>query len=170
MNPDECPHIRSRVKEFREAQGLTQKALANSVGIGVSQIYSFERGTLCPNPDTRRHMCAILNTTETDLWPDGVREDMYPIHRPHRVTPISPEDMYTGDSIRRSANIHVGDKVRVKIGVDLSDTSYAICTVVEENERWFRVVSDRIGWSECFPYQELFESRPKVKRGAGKHA
>lgn len=36
MNPDDCPHIRSRVKEAREARGLTQKALANSVGIGVS--------------------------------------------------------------------------------------------------------------------------------------
>lgn len=170
MNPDECPHIRSRVKEFREAQGLTQKALANSVGIGVSQIYSFERGTLCPNPDTRRHMCAILNAAERDLWPDGVREDMYPIPRVNHGSQIALEDIHTGDAIRRSANIRVGDKVRVKVGVDMSDTSCAICTVVEENERWFRVVSDKIGWSECFQYQELFESRPRIKRGAGKNA
>lgn len=170
MNPDECPHIRSRVKEFREAQGLTQKALANSVGIGVSQIYSFERGTLCPNPDTRKHMCAILNATERELWPDGVREDMYPIPRVNHGSQIALEDMHTGDAIRRAANIRVGDKVRVKVGVDMSDTSCAICTVVEENERWFRVVSDKIGWSECFQYQELFESRPRIKRGAGRHA
>lgn len=57
--------IGQRIKEKREALGISQKALADTVGITPSSINQYEAGSKTPSTDILKEI-AIALSTETD--------------------------------------------------------------------------------------------------------
>jgi len=55
------------LKPSRETKGLTQKALADAVGLSEHAIYLFESGRTDPSLDTLRRLAAALGVQPGDL-------------------------------------------------------------------------------------------------------
>ena len=56
-----------RIRDYRQANGLTQRALANKLGIGYSRLSNWENGTNCPDADMIRQICLALSISPSDL-------------------------------------------------------------------------------------------------------
>ena len=61
-----------RIKEIRERNKLTQRELANTVGISVPALFNFEKGTKAPSLETLIKLSKALNTTPNDLLQDYI--------------------------------------------------------------------------------------------------
>lgn len=57
-----------KVREEREAAGLTQKALADLSGVHPTTILRIERGELCPNDELKWKIAAALGVRMDLLW------------------------------------------------------------------------------------------------------
>lgn len=49
-----------RLKEARKAAGLTQRQLANMIGVSNTSISNWEKGVSFPDPDTIQYLCWAL--------------------------------------------------------------------------------------------------------------
>ena len=58
------------LKKVREAQGLSQRALAARAGIAQSLLSDFETGRRKPYPKARRQLARALKTPITTLFPE----------------------------------------------------------------------------------------------------
>lgn len=58
-----------RVRERREAQGLTQRDLADAALVSQQMISGVERGILAPSDATKRAVAVALHTRPRDLFP-----------------------------------------------------------------------------------------------------
>lgn len=59
------------IKRIRKAQGLTQKDLADELGIIEQTVSKIERGVFTPSADTIMQVCDALNVTPNELMLDN---------------------------------------------------------------------------------------------------
>lgn len=60
--------LKNRLKEFRQAQGLTQTQLANKVGTSKNTISSIETGQFCPTAYLAALLCIALDCKFEDMF------------------------------------------------------------------------------------------------------
>jgi len=65
----------NRIREFREARGLTQVELARIARMASPNLCNIERGRLMPWPRIKRRLAKALRVTEQELFPDGGGND-----------------------------------------------------------------------------------------------
>ncbi|MBQ9720791.1 MAG: helix-turn-helix domain-containing protein [Oscillospiraceae bacterium] len=63
--------VGQRIKERREAAGLTQETLAEMVGLGVKHISAIERGAIGVSLPTLKRVCTVLSVSADDLLFDA---------------------------------------------------------------------------------------------------
>lgn len=56
--------VAQRLREAREARGITATALADMVGVSKQAISQYEHGVQTPNPDVMQHIAIVLNLPE----------------------------------------------------------------------------------------------------------
>ncbi len=56
-------NLPERLKEARKAAGLTQKDVAQQLGLTGAAYSAYETGQRSPNPETLRSLCIILNVS-----------------------------------------------------------------------------------------------------------
>ena len=66
-------NISKNIGKYREKAGLTQKELANKLGIVPSRISNWETGANCPTIDILFEVCEVLNVSINDIY--GVYPD-----------------------------------------------------------------------------------------------
>lgn len=59
--------IGNRIRKYREARGLSQKELAEELGISNSRISNWEQGINRPDADILARLCGILNISPSLL-------------------------------------------------------------------------------------------------------
>jgi putative transcriptional regulator len=62
------PKLVNRVREARSAKGLTQAALAESVGVSRQSINYIEQGTFAPSVSLALRIARVLETTVEELF------------------------------------------------------------------------------------------------------
>ena len=66
--------FKDRLKEARIASGLTQKQLAEKLGIGGTTVTGYEKGNSEPNVNTIGKIMEILHVDANFLWQDEMRD------------------------------------------------------------------------------------------------
>ena len=64
----------SRLKYFREINGVTGKALAEKAGLVPSQIYKIEGNSTKPSLDSLERICTALDITLADFFAEETPE------------------------------------------------------------------------------------------------
>ena len=59
--------IGSRIRKYRELRSLTQKQLAELLGVSNSRISNWEQGINRPDADIIANICKVLNISPSDL-------------------------------------------------------------------------------------------------------
>ncbi|MBQ3497399.1 MAG: helix-turn-helix transcriptional regulator [Oscillospiraceae bacterium] len=67
--------VGQRIKQNREAAGLTQEAFAEMVGLGVKHISAIERGVVGVSLNTVRTICRVLSISSDSLLLDEVNKN-----------------------------------------------------------------------------------------------
>lgn len=62
----------NKLKEFREAMGLSQVTLSYMTHIASPNLSAIENGRLAPWPKARRKLARALNVTVEELFPSEV--------------------------------------------------------------------------------------------------
>ena len=60
---------KARIKEFREAAGMSQVELARRARIASTNLSAIECGRLAPWPKVKRSLARILKVSQRDLFP-----------------------------------------------------------------------------------------------------
>ena len=60
--------MKNKILEFRKAQNLTQRQLAEKVGITYQSLQRYEKGTVLPVVDIAIKLAEALNTTVDQLF------------------------------------------------------------------------------------------------------
>ena len=60
--------MKNKISDFRKAQNLTQRQLAEKVGITYQSLQRYERGTVLPIVDIAIRLAEALNTTVAELF------------------------------------------------------------------------------------------------------
>lgn len=76
-----------KIRERREALGLTQTELAKMVGKSFRTIQSWERGESYPNAEYVAVLCDVFGTDPNDLC------DWYATHPRERPVPLKPDSL-----------------------------------------------------------------------------
>lgn len=62
-------YIGSKIKHFRQELGLTQKELAQKIGMGATTVTNYEKGFRTPKKDSLFKLADVLNVSIDDLFP-----------------------------------------------------------------------------------------------------
>jgi transcriptional regulator with XRE-family HTH domain len=107
----------NRIRQLREAAGLTQADLANAIGVDTNSISRWERGRVIPYPSQQRRLADRLSVTVADLAIPGRLTDT-PASSPFAFLeepPIAPADRRVTESreqwqrTRRALNTNRAD-------------------------------------------------------------
>ena len=60
-----------RIREFREARGMTQRQLAREIGVNEEVISNWETGKNRPNVDVLKKLCGSLGVSADELLGTG---------------------------------------------------------------------------------------------------
>lgn len=60
--------MKNKISDFRKAQNLTQRQLAEKVGITYQSLQRYEKGTVLPIVDIAIRLAEALNTTVAELF------------------------------------------------------------------------------------------------------
>lgn len=72
--------IGQRIRECREAAGLTQEAFAEMLGLGVKHISAMERGVVGVSLNTLRTVCKVLAvSSDSILFGSSEKNDISPL-------------------------------------------------------------------------------------------
>ena len=63
--------VENRLKEYREARGLSQVELSRLARVAAPNVSAIERGRLLPWPKVKRRLAKALRCTEADLFPEN---------------------------------------------------------------------------------------------------
>lgn len=146
------------LRELRMAMELSIAKLSKLIGIPASTLTYIENGSSYPRADRRKLIADFFSRTEDEIWPKGV--DGKPIARvqprhyvikPSYSAPQGP--FYTSETLPQAANVHVGDRLRIRVGAAVGDTIYGNCIVEALYPHFFLVRFDHTGVRECFHYQ-----------------
>ena len=75
------------IRNARKALGLTQRQLADQIGVSNTSVSNWEKGLSRPDADLIQKLCAILHLQANDLF--GTKEAPVENHR----RPVSDEDI-----------------------------------------------------------------------------
>lgn len=64
-------NLGDRIREARKASGMTQKQLADKIGVSNTSISNWEKGLSNPDPDTIQHLCWALGV-EPNFFFQGI--------------------------------------------------------------------------------------------------
>lgn len=67
--------VENRLKEYREARGLSQVELSRLARVAAPNVSAMERGRLLPWPKVKRRLAKALRCTETELFPEKGGQD-----------------------------------------------------------------------------------------------
>lgn len=62
-------YVGQKIKEFRKKNNLTQEELGKKIGVGLSTISGYERGTNSPDNDKLYSLSKVLGVTVNDFFP-----------------------------------------------------------------------------------------------------
>jgi transcriptional regulator with XRE-family HTH domain len=71
----------TRLRELRQARGMTQDDLANKASVTTSYLSRLESGKVAPGIDMVERIASALGTTVAELLPEGTAPDPLPILR-----------------------------------------------------------------------------------------
>lgn len=63
--------MNEKLKDLRDYYGISQRELAQRVGVGKTTISEIERGDRLPNVMTAIRIARALKTTVEEIWGDG---------------------------------------------------------------------------------------------------
>ena len=79
--------MKCKIREFRKEAGISQKQLAEVVGVSMRTVGSWERGESFPDAEQLWEVCAALNAAPNDIlgwWDDHPRESPPDLTRDER--------------------------------------------------------------------------------------
>lgn len=122
--------LNDRIKEARIKAGLTQKQLAEKVGIATTTLSGYERGASDPDINT---LCKIMDVVGVDanfIYQDYNKEDTKKSPAPEGTE----EERFTVDDMKFLLNyLGYGDNIE-----DISDKDYAFLSgIFDLLEAWF---------------------------------
>lgn len=121
MNEKELAmYIGHQIKLFRTSIGLTQKELAEKLGMGHTTIANYEKGFRSPKKDTLFDLADVFGVSIDDLFPD--RSISTSPHSP--VATISPKVVYLDQELkepRHSAWIGHGEQLLKEQSLELRE-------------------------------------------------
>ena len=59
--------IGSRIRKYREANNITQKELAQKIGVSSSRVSNWDQGLYRPDVDILANICTALNVSPSEL-------------------------------------------------------------------------------------------------------
>lgn len=71
LEPDELPEFGRQVRMLRKRMGLTQRELADLIGIKYAQVSHFENGTRGPSMRSYRALMDLMNDKPAELLPSA---------------------------------------------------------------------------------------------------
>lgn len=166
----------NRIKEFSQKFGLKRKDLAVKLDLTPHQIGNYIQGTVMVSRRRAAMLCEIFGATVEELG-IAVRKDFREPPPARKVRAMSTTEAIRtiaeminydcplperDDPCRSACDLVVGDKVRIKISAE-EQPRWIIATVQELLPYFFRVTHDRLGYSECFSYQE-YATGEKIRR------
>lgn len=86
-------YIGEKIKEYRKLKGLTQKDLAEKIGMGDTTIANYEKGFRTPKKNTLFKLANAFDISIDDLFP--------PIHSPSAATPASDTARAISETVER---------------------------------------------------------------------
>ena len=72
--------IGSRIRKYRESRGMSQKYLADLIGVSNSRVSNWEQGINRPDADTLAELCRALRVSPSDLLAVHLSENDYTDH------------------------------------------------------------------------------------------
>ncbi len=84
--------IGMRIRKYREMSGLSQKELANIIGVSNSRISNWEQGINRPDADILAELCRALNVSPSELLdvrlsPEDLNEQERKVIMAYRAKP-----------------------------------------------------------------------------------
>lgn len=147
--------MRNNIKRFRLGKKWRLKDLGDAVGVSANMISKWEIGSADPSPAQQQSVAIALDKSATMVFPDFALD----VQIPKGFVETS-----TIAGLRRSANVHVGDRMIVKVvGSTENGSVFRPATVVETGPWFFRVQLDRSGYCQCVHYQ-AFLTENNVRR------
>ncbi|MDR1669825.1 MAG: helix-turn-helix domain-containing protein [Oscillospiraceae bacterium] len=67
--------LSERIRHYRKLKGLTQRAMAEKLGVAPKYISQIEQGLRGPGLDTHVEICKVLGVTMADLLPVNLQDD-----------------------------------------------------------------------------------------------
>lgn len=120
-------YIGNKIKEYRKKKGMTQKELAEIIGMGDTTIANYEKGFRSPKKDTMFDLANAFDISIDDLFP--------PINKVTSIAPASHINLDPRQAILNSNYIKLDDKRRDKlVGVseELLEEQTGFLTIVSE--------------------------------------
>lgn len=71
--------IGDRIRDARKAAGLTQRQLAEKIGVSNTSISNWEKGLSRPDPDTIQYLCWALNVEPNFFFMESVPMSSTPV-------------------------------------------------------------------------------------------
>jgi transcriptional regulator with XRE-family HTH domain len=71
--PDASPVLRCNLHAVRIKRKVTQRRIAEALGVSGAAVSHWERHGILPAPANLARLCALLRCTARDLWPDVYR-------------------------------------------------------------------------------------------------
>lgn len=150
--------MRNKIKQYRLAFGLSQRKLAETIGVSQAAISQWEAGTSEPYPPQMQDLAIAFGVAIESVFPDYM-PSCGAFNR-------QPRNISTMTGLRHSARIKMGEDMIVRVNVgqargsgsDDGEVRFLRGKVVQVMPCWFRVQTEK-GWSICVHYQEFLTER-----------
>jgi transcriptional regulator with XRE-family HTH domain len=95
--------IGTRIRKFREEKNITQKLLADKIGVSSSRVSNWEQGVNRPDVDLLADICRALNVSPSELLDVRLSSDDFNDHERRIITAYR-----TKTELQQAVNILLG--------------------------------------------------------------
>ena len=92
-----------RIRKFREANNMTQKQLADKIGVTGSRVSNWEQGVHRPDVDILANICTALNVSPSELLDIHININELSAHEQKLITAFRKHT-----DLQRAVNILLG--------------------------------------------------------------
>lgn len=92
-----------RIRKFREANNMTQKQLADKIGVTGSRVSNWEQGIHRPDVDILANICTALNVSPSELLDIHININELSAHEQKLITAYRKHT-----DLQRAVNILLG--------------------------------------------------------------